>query len=327
MATVLLTDPIDPAAQERLTARASVARLSAEGDDALFEAAREADVVIVRRRLPPGLLSGSPRLRAAVRHGAGLDFIDVEEASRAGVAVTNTPAVNAHCVAEHALAGILALRRGLIGLHNGVVAGRWHELRVGAAGRQELRGRTLGVVGFGAVGSAIATLCRAAFAMRVVSLARPGRFLPDWVEPRDLDEVAALADVLVLACPLSDETRGLIDARRLDLMKPGALVVNISRGPVLDEDALAERLADGRLGGAVLDVFQAQPLPGSSPLRALPNVVLTPHVAGVSAGSIAAMSALAVEDTLRILAGERPLHLVNASAWPAIERRLQGLRG
>lgn len=321
MPRILLTDPIDPEGEARLVAVAEILRLQAVDDAAFVHAARAADIIIVRRRLPPGLLSGAKRLRAAIRHGAGLDFIDVGEASAAGIAVTNTPDVNANSVAEHAVAMMLAMRRRLIDFHNGLRDGRWSELRAEAPRTQELRGRTLGVVGFGAIGRRVAEICRFGFSMNVHAVRRRGPELPDWVNFGSLDEVLAQSDVVLIACPLTPETTGLIDAHRLALMRPSALLINVARGAIVDEAALVENLAGNAVAGAALDVYETQPLPLDSPLRNMANVMLTPHVAGLTGDSMRAMSRIAVDEALRVLAGKEPENLVNRDAWPVIRER------
>ncbi len=313
---VLLTDPIDPGETERLCQTANV-RLLADGQP-LDREMEEADVVIVRRKIPEAAINSATRLRALVRHGAGLDFIPVEHASAAGVAVTNTPDTNAVSVAEHAFGMILSLLRRIAENDRGIRAGAWHDLRAQAPNSRELTGRTLGLVGFGSIGEAIGRIGAHGFGMQVLASRRRTGVGPDWVRFLPLDELIPAADVLVLACPLTSETKGLISASRIAAMRPEAILVNIARGPVVDEGALAAALTDGRIGGAALDVFESQPLPDASPLRQAPNTILSPHVAGVTAESMRRMSIAAVDDTLSILRGERPRHLVNDTAWPCI---------
>jgi D-3-phosphoglycerate dehydrogenase len=149
--------------------------------------------------------------------------------------------------------------------------------------------------------------------------------MPGFVRPVGVDELFASADVVVLCCPLTQATRGLVDARRLALMKPGAFLVNVSRGAVVDEPALIEALVAGRLGGAALDVFATQPLPADSPLLQLPNVIVSSHLAGITRDSMRRMGESVARQALQLLAGELPTHFVNHEARPQVLARLAAL--
>jgi len=164
-------------------------------------------------------------------------------------------------------------------------------------------------------------MASAGFGMEVVATNRTGRPMPPPVGARGLDALLAESDVVVLACPLTEETRGLIDARRLALMKPGALLINVARGPVVEEAALVAALAEGRLGGAALDVFETQPLSLEHPLFGLPNVILTPHLAGITEPSMARMGLGVAAEVQRILQGQMPSNFVNPEVEPAYRRR------
>lgn len=325
MATALLTDPIDTAMATRLEQHARLLRLAGSDPRELEEAVAAADVVIVRRAIPADLLSKAPQLRALLRHGAGLDFIPLAEASRLAIAVTNVPSVNANAVAEHALGVMLSLARR-IGLNDrGIRGGGWHSLRDGAPLTTELRGRTVGLVGYGNIGRRLAAICRSGFGMKVLSTRRSGAESSDPVTFVDLSILLEQSDFVVVACPLTEETRGMIGAAQLARMAPTSYLVNVARGPIVDEEALSACLADGRLAGAGLDVFASQPLPADHPFRRLDNVVLTPHVAGISGDSMRAMSEAAVADAIAVLDGRRPAHLVNAEEWPRILSRWKAL--
>jgi D-3-phosphoglycerate dehydrogenase len=149
--------------------------------------------------------------------------------------------------------------------------------------------------------------------------------MPDHVEPATLEDLFARADVVVLACPLNESTRGLVGAALLGRMKAGAFLVNVARGPVVDEAALIAALTDGPLAGAALDVFAQQPLPAASPLLAMPHVILSAHLAGLTDDAMRRMGDGAVDQALQLLRGELPRHLVNPEAEAAIRARLQGL--
>jgi D-3-phosphoglycerate dehydrogenase len=157
--------------------------------------------------------------------------------------------------------------------------------------------------------------------MRVLGYQRRLDQLPAIVEAAALDRIFSDSDFIALCCPLTPDTRHLADARRIGLMKPTAVLVNVARGPVVDQAALVAALRERRIGGAGLDVFEQQPLAPGDPLFALDNVVLTPHLAGLSAESMRRMSVIAAEDALRILAGEKPVNFFNPEVWPAALKR------
>ncbi len=202
-----------------------------------------------------------------------------------GVRLTTSSSAAAEPIAQAAIAGVLWLARGFPAWAEAARRRTWQPHRVLP---EDLRGRTMVVVGVGAIGNEVARLARA-LGLRVVGVRRSprreGDHADEIVPPSRLDEVLPRADWLVLACPLTDETRGLIDARRIALLPRGARFVNVARGGLVDEPALVAALADERLGGAHLDVFAEEPLPESSPLWDLPRVIVTPHDAGASAGN------------------------------------------
>jgi D-3-phosphoglycerate dehydrogenase len=189
---------------------------------------------------------------------------------------------------------------------DGWLAGREH-----ANHNHELAGRTIGIVGMGAVGREIASIARHGFGLTVLGNSRRNHDFPDFVQAESIDDLIADSDIVVLACPLSPETTGLMDRRRLAAMRPGSILVNVSRGPVVDEAALVDSLREGRLLGAALDVFVTQPLPPDHPLFAFDNVLITPHMAGITEESMMRMGVGAAEETLRVLANRLPVNLRN----------------
>jgi D-3-phosphoglycerate dehydrogenase len=222
-------------------------------------------------------LEGVERLALIARHGVGLDFIDLEACTERGIAVTITPAGLTRAMASAAVALVLALSHRLVERDRLVQAGRWSEGRFDLIGLG-LTGRTLGVVGYGRIGREVVRLLRP-WEMRVLVSQRSDPGDPD-VEHVSLDDLLVQADVVVLACPLTPETHHLLDAARLERMKPSALLVNVARGPVVDQAALAAALAAGRLGGAGLDVFEQEPVDAAEPILAAPHVVASPHALG-----------------------------------------------
>jgi D-3-phosphoglycerate dehydrogenase / 2-oxoglutarate reductase len=248
------------------------------------------------------VFAASPGLKVVARVGVGYDQVDIDAASRHGVAVAMAFGTNHDAVADHAMALIAAAAHRVVEYDRRVREGRWGSLFHG-----RLNGACAGIVGFGRIGRALAKRCLG-FNMEVLvcdpvaeadTVARLGYRLVE------LDELLRRADFVSLHAPLTDGTRHLVDARRLALMKPGAVLVNTARGGLVDEAALVRALEEKRIGGAALDVFEAEPLP-DSPLRRLDQVVLTPHVGGLSAASLRAMAERCVENVLAVLRGRDP---------------------
>ncbi|RKK03265.1 hydroxyacid dehydrogenase [Pseudoroseomonas wenyumeiae] len=320
---VALTDPIDPAGMAILhRAGHEVALPGAEGLEALLT---RAEAVVVRRKLPDDLSARAPRLLAAVRQGVGVDMIPVENCTAHGVLVANVPGANADSVAEFAIGQMLAIARRVDTMHAELLAKGWATARARSDQAFELRGRTLGIVGMGAIGTRLAEITRDGFRMRVLGHRRGMNAMPAGVERADLDALFAESDFIALACPLTPETRGLASAARIGRMKPTAWLLNVARGPVVDGPALVESLRAGRIGGAALDVYDEQPLAADHPLRDLPNVILTPHAAGLSSEAVERMSTGAAEEVVRILAGGRPRSFINPKAWEASRARRAAL--
>ena len=318
---VLLTDPLHPDAHARLATWAEVAQLPdglsrAQSDAALREAVQQAQGLVVRRLLPADLFDGPNALRCVMRQGVGLDFIPVERATARGIPVGNTPAVNANAVAEYVFAALLAHSRQLAAFDASVRAGDWAARTQAGARTYELRGRTLGLVGYGAIGQRIGAIAAQGFSMSLAVCTGTPSKVPAGIATLAIEALFAASDVVVIACPLTPQTRGLVNAAVLAHARPGAVLVNVGRGPVLREDDLAAALAEGRLAGAVLDVFETQPLPADSALRRHPGVLLTPHLAGLTQEAERAMGLLAV-DTLAalLLRGERPPNIVNPDVF------------
>jgi D-3-phosphoglycerate dehydrogenase len=315
------THGLHPRATETLSGAGELRIASALDAGTMAREGREADIVIVRAPLPPALFDGAARLRAAIRHGAGLDMIPVEAATEAGVLVANVPAVNARSVAEHVFFAAMALLRRFRMMDRdlrgkGWLAGRDHSERT-----QELAGRTLGVVGVGNVGKAVMDIARYGFGLTVIANSRNPKSLPDDVRFVTLDELVAQADIVVLSCPLTPETTGLLSRERIARMRPGAILVNVSRGAVVDDAGLIEALRGGRIGGAALDVFATQPLPADHPYFSFDNVIITPHMAGITEQSMMRMGVGAAEEALRVLANHLPVNLRNPEVLERYRQR------
>lgn len=322
---VVLTNPIHPAAQAVLERHAEVRVAPATDAQTLLRVAADADVIIVRAPLPTEALSGARRLRGAVRHGAGTDMIPIAEASRLGIAVANVPGANAVSVAEYVVGQIIGLTHRLRQVDATLRAEGWQKSRALADGSSEARDKTVGILGLGAIGLEVARICHEGLRMKVLATRRSAAPMPAFVSAASLEDLFATADIMVLACPLDDSTRGLVGRELLQRMKLGALLVNVSRGAVVDEAALIEALRTGRLAGAALDVYQEQPVPISSPLLFMPNVILSPHVAGITDDSMRRMGEGAVAQVLQLLQGKLPTHLVNPEAATQVRDRLIAL--
>lgn len=318
---VLLTDPLHPDALARLSEWADAEQIPdglvrEDSDDFLRRAMSRVQGLVVRRLLPADLFERPHTLRCVMRQGVGLDFIPVPRATANGIPVGNTPAVNANAVAEYVFAALLAHARQLAAFDHSVRAGDWAVRAQAGARTFELRGRTLGLIGFGAIGQRIAAIAQQGFGMSVaVCTGTPGK-VPAPLAALSLQALFAASDFVVVACPLTPQTRGMVNAAVLAHARRDAVLVNVGRGPVVREDDLVQALAQQRLAGAVLDVFETQPLPDDSALRHHPRVLLTPHLAGITQEAERAMGVLAV-DTLAavLLRGERPPNIVNPEVF------------
>ncbi|WP_043342999.1 hydroxyacid dehydrogenase [Belnapia moabensis] len=325
---VALTEPIEPVGMAVLR-EAGLEVIEGPGGeqshDQLRALCRAASAVIVRQKLPDDLAASCPRLLVAARHGVGVDLIPVADCTAHGVLVTNVPGANADAVAEFVVAQMLAATRRLETMHRLHLTEGWKSGRALASSATELRGRTLGIVGVGAIGTRLAEIAHHGFRMRVLGFQRRREALPGFVEYATLPHLFAESDFIALACPLTPETKGLASAALIGRMKPTAWLMNVSRGAVVEEEALVEALSAGRIGGAALDVYAVQPLAAGHPLRDFPNVILSSHVAGLSRESAARMSQVAAQDVVRVLRGGRPANLVNPEAWDAYQARRREL--
>lgn len=265
----------------------------------------DADAVLAAGEpITADMLTRAQRLVVIARSGVGYDSVDVAAATARGIAVCNTPGANSNAVAEMAMMLMLVCARRLGATTSGIAHGQWprHDT-------VELRGSTLGIVGFGPSGRLLADLAKA-FGMKVlVQTAYPDQNAN--VLYRDLDDLLAESDFVSLHARPTDANNRLIGAREFASMKPTASLINTARGSLVDERALAHAIRTKQIAGAGLDVVDTEPLPPSSPLRELPDVVVTSHLAGQTAQARAIASQAAAEEILRVLAGERPLSAVN----------------
>ncbi|WP_288650785.1 2-hydroxyacid dehydrogenase [Pseudomonas sp. UBA5568] len=304
-----------------------LARLQAAAEVTTVDLARPDGMARLRDALPGahGLLGASVRLDASLLDLApelevissvsvGVDNYDIADLDRRGIVLTNTPDVLTETTADTGFALILATARRVVELANWVRDGHWRSGLGPAQFGSDVHGKTLGIVGMGRIGEALARRAAAGFGMQVIYHSQ--RPKPD-VEARygarrfALDELLAQADFVCLTVPLSAATEGLIGRGELALMKPEAILINISRGRVVDEQALIDALETRRIRGAGLDVFVQEPLAADSPLLRLDNVVATPHIGSATEETRQAMARRAVDNLLAALAGRRPANAVN----------------
>ncbi|HEU0199772.1 MAG TPA: hydroxyacid dehydrogenase [Burkholderiaceae bacterium] len=268
----------------------------------LVRAARGAHAIIVRRltQVRAELLDAMPDCRAVGRLGVGLDNIDVEACRARNIRVIPAVGANARSVAEYVVAAAMILVRGVFFSTADVADCRWPK-EVLNNGR-EVAGLTMGIVGLGSIGRNTAALARNV-GMRVVACGRPGlRGIGEGVEWLTLPELLGTSDVVSLHLPLSAQTWGLIDRAAIATMKPGAILINAARGGIVDDAALIEALRAGRLGGAAIDAFESEPLVAGNIYEGVPNLILTPHIAGVTRDSERRVNRMVVDKVLEALA-------------------------
>ncbi len=276
-------------------------------------AACDAALTMVVDRISPEMLDAAPGLRIVANMAVGYDNISPAEAARRRVWVTNTPGVLAETTADMAFALLLAAARNVVASDRDTRAGGWTTWSPTAFLGQDIFGATLGIVGLGEIGVAMARRARG-FDMRVLYASRsrkPEAEVRLGVEYVALDQLLRDSDFVSLHTPLNPETRHLIGARELALMKPSAILVNSARGGVVDQEALIAALRAGTIGGAALDVTDPEPLPLDNPLYGFPNVIITPHIASASLATRSKMANMAAENIIAVLAGGKPPNPVN----------------
>ncbi len=299
---ILLLETLHPEAEALLAAAGEIHRASATAAPHSDTPWERITAVLTRGRgqVNATLVERCPSLKVVARAGVGLDNVDLESVRRRGAAVIYTPGVNTATVAEHTLTLLLTLVRDVLPMAK-AAAGSWQR-RDGYRG-DEIGGKTLGIIGFGAIGRRVAALAQA-FDMKVI-VARHEGTVTELPTPT-LPTLLGLADVVTLHAPLTDGTRGLIGARELRLMKPGAFLVNTARGALIDQRALEEALKTGHLGGFAADVLDPEPPAVDEPLVRSDRVVVTPHVASLTARTYREMCLMAARNVIAILDDKAP---------------------
>jgi D-3-phosphoglycerate dehydrogenase len=311
---ILITDIDLPGtdADDALT-RAGHAVIHGSDPEARVRAGEVTALMVQWSPITADVMDSMPKLRFISRLGIGCDMIDIDAATERGIFVANTPAYCTEEVASHTIAMILTMTRGLTKYDRSVQAGKWSPVTVPPrAGRPS--SMTVSVVGFGRIGSIVASGCRSLGYTVVVSdpLVPAERVLAAGHEVASLEEAVARADLLTLHAPLTAETRHMLDAEALGTMKAGSIVINTCRGALIDENALAEALRSGHLGGAALDVFEIEPLPFDSGLRGIDNVMLTPHASWYSPESLVDLPRHAAANIVDFLAGHPVPSVLNS---------------
>lgn len=310
-AKIVIAEPIAPAGIELLRAGHDVVVMDGADRGELLAEIADADALIVRSGtvVDAGLIEAAPRLKVIGRAGIGVDNIDIEAATRAGALVVNAPDANTISAAEHTMALLLAHARRVPAAAASLREGRWERHRFRGV---ELHGKTLGIIGFGRIGSLVAERAKA-FGMRILAhdpYIGEDRARRLGVDLGEMSKVLAESDFVTVHLPRTKDTEGLIDADAIALMRPGSVLINVARGGIVDEDALAAAISSGAIAGAAIDVFAEEPATGS-PLLALEGVVATPHL-GASTGEAQVRAGTSVAASVaEALAGELVLSAVN----------------
>ncbi|RME81370.1 MAG: phosphoglycerate dehydrogenase [Caldilineae bacterium] len=278
------------------------------------------DALVVRSgtRVTADVIAAADRLKVIARAGVGLDNIDVPAATRRGIIVANAPTGNVVSAAEHTIALLMALARNLPAAHLSMVRGEWDRRRFMGV---EVRDKVLGTLGLGRVASHVV---RRALGLNMRVVAHDPFVSQEYagnlgVTLVGLEEVLAQSDFLTIHLPLNEQTRGLLDARRLALCKPGARIINTARGPIIDEEALLQALDAGHVAGAALDVFAQEPLPPDSPLRSHPRIILTPHIGGSTSEAQDQVAVDAATQVIDVLQDRPARYAVNAPLIPSTD--------
>ena len=311
---VLLTNPIHPVYHEELSKECDVVVAPDIKPDTLKGLIADCDGLIVRCQLPDDIFESAAHLKAVVRHGVGLDFIPVAAATKKGIPVANLPGSNTTAVVEYCLAAMFYFRRRLDLIDSALRSQGWAKARPMADPSTELSTTTLGIIGMGAIGSKLAKAA-SALQMNVIALTRRPETLPSNITAATKEELFAQSDVVAICCPLNDQTRGLVDRASISVMKSNAILINIARGPVLDTQAVLDALRAGKIAGAAMDVHDLQPLSGDEAVFDCPNLLLTPHIASMTATSMRGMSQGSVQTIKAILNGVKVENVVNPEVF------------
>ncbi len=309
---IVVTETYDQDAIARLRKAGDVTILETCAESALTDAVKNADALVVRTRsnVTRAVIDAGKNLKVIARGGVGLDNIDLVAASERNIAVVYTPTAATDAVADLAVGMMIALTRQFGWAERMLRDEKFADARTTARAR-EMRDLTLGIIGMGRIGQAVAKRCRGGFNMTVIyNDLREIGWLDSTATPVTKDDLYQQADLISLHLPLTPETHNLINHDTLKKLKPGAILINTARGPIVDNLAIANALRSGNLGGAGLDVYDPEPLPQDHPLLSAPNTILLPHIGARTDRGLAGMNDV-VDDVLRVLTGESPHYPAN----------------
>lgn len=308
---VLLTQPIVERALARIRAFAEVRIASDRSEEALRDQIRDAEVLVVRDPIAPSVIEAGVRLRLVARHGVGLDFIPLEECKRRGIPVTITPGANTNAVVEWVVGCMIALSHRLGTATRFTRQGEWKK-REGLEGF-ELSRKTLGIIGFGRIGSALSAIAKAAFSMDVLAF-DPDRSSQDvaayGARKATLEELLQNSHFVSLHLPATSETKHIINRETLARLRPGSVLINGARGALVDTDALVDALSTGKLAGVAMDGVENEPLPLDHFLLNHDDVILTPHSAALTKEALENMGHMVADEVERVLSGISPQNRV-----------------
>lgn len=272
-----------------------------EGIVALCRAHNPVAIIVRYNRVGAAAMDAAPALRVISKHGSGTDTIDKAAAAQRGIEVVAAVGVNAAAVAEQALALLLACAKSVVGLDQRMRAGHWDKSTHKSL---ELGGKTIGLVGLGAIGRRMAAMAHG-LGMRVIGFDPYAANLPDYLASVPLDTIWRESDVVSLHCPLTDENRGMVNAQTLAQCRPGVILVNTARGGLVDEDALLQAVRSGHVRAAGLDSFAVEPMTPGHPFQQEPRIILSPHIGGVTSSAYVNMGVAAARNALDVLARPR----------------------
>ena len=281
----------------------------------LFQGATAA-ITLVTDPVDGAVLDASPTVKGLANFAVGYDNIKIADATERGVQVTNTPGVLTETTADFTFALLIAAARRVVEASDYVRAGKWETWSPTLLLGWDLHNATIGIVGYGRIGKEVGKRA-AGFDMRVLVNNRSPLDEGDIATAVDLDVLLKESDFVCLNVALTDETRGMIGKRQLELMKPSAILINAARGPVVQTDALYDALTNGTIAAAALDVTDPEPLPPDHPLIGLPNCLIAPHIASATVATRSKMATMAATNALAVARGTRPPNLVNESTWSA----------
>ena len=295
---------------------AHVVVLENDSEALLLKEIVDADALLVgiNPRVTRNIMAAAPRLKHIARQGVGVDIVDVQAATERGILVTNVPDVTSDSVAEFAMTLLLSLAKNLIRCDAAVKGGRWHERRQLIRSNLELNGKTHGIIGLGRIGSRVAVRCQA-FGMRVIYYKRnrdQAIERSSGVAYAPLDTLLRESDSISLHIPLTPETKNLLDTPQFEIMKKSVLLVNHSRGTVINEQALVQALREGKIGGYATDVYEQEPPDPTIELLSFRNVIASPHLGGGTREARARANMTVAKDVVSIIHGRLPMNLVNS---------------